>query len=97
MKAVGEVVMNRVESDLFPNTISEGVYQKKQFTNSSQLAKITPTEEELALAEECLTSEDLPEDVLYFRNAYVCGAKKEADWGKHEFVFSIGNHSFYTQ
>ena len=30
--AVGIVVMNRVRSDLFPNTISKVIYQKGQFT-----------------------------------------------------------------
>lgn len=35
MEAVGIVVMNRVESDLFPNTISDVIYQKKQFTPAS--------------------------------------------------------------
>lgn len=97
MLAVGSVVMNRVNSELFPDTISEVVYQKKQFSGSRKIAKITPTEEEIALAEQVLQEGTVEEDVLYFRNAFVCGASKEADWGEHEYKFSIGNHSFYTQ
>lgn len=43
-KAVVEVVLNRVLSDEFPNTIDDVIYQKNQFSPAKYIETTTPTQ-----------------------------------------------------
>lgn len=43
---VGHVTLNRVKSDLYPNTICEVVYQPRQFSWTHQLKNKTPKDKE---------------------------------------------------
>lgn len=45
-RAVIEVVFNRVLSDEFPNTITDVIYQKNQFTPAYLISSTTPTQEQ---------------------------------------------------
>lgn len=67
-KAVAEVVLNRVLSPQFPDTIKEVVYQKGQFSTTSVLAKYPPTEEQYAVIDVVFAESEpsLPGDVLFF-------------------------------
>lgn len=95
--AVAEVVRNRIESDLFPDTISGVIYQKDpvQFSDYQKIATRKPSEEQIFVAREVLSG-NLQilgnKDVLYFRNA----KGSTEDWGKNIFFKSINNHQFYT-
>lgn len=96
--AVAEVVKNRVNSPLFPNTIEGVVYQKNpvQFENYQMIAKREPREEQISVVRQVLegTLGVLNnDDVLYFRNA----KGSEADWTGHSFYTSVNHHQFYTQ
>lgn len=66
---IGNVVLNRVESPLFPNTIQQVIYQTGQYSptfNSDRWAAIEPNEQCLRLAERLLQGERFcPKDVLY--------------------------------
>ena len=83
--AVAAVVLNRVKSSSFPNSISGVIYQKGQFSTSSLKA---PN----AAAEAAVTSvfingnTVLPSDVLFFRNS--------GSWD-HELYAKIGGNYFY--
>lgn len=95
--AVAEVVRNRVESDLFPDTISEVIYQKNpvQFSDYQKIATRKPSEEQIFVAREVLSGNLQilgDSNVLYFRNA----KGSTADWGKNRFFKTINNHQFYT-
>ncbi len=63
--AVAEVVLNRVVSDRFPDTVEEVIYQTGQFTPASYIESTTPGEEQYeAVAdavdgETCVTGEDV--------------------------------------
>lgn len=60
---IGSVVLNRVKSKQFPNTISKVVYQRNQFAKP----KLKPCKECCKAADELLKHGSiLPSDVLYF-------------------------------
>lgn len=100
MAAVAEIVKNRVESDAFPDTIPEVIYQKNgavsQFSDNDRIAMQQPTNEVIELAAAVLSG-DLKvlgdTDVLFFRrppdNALT------ADWGSYPYFTRIGHHTFY--
>ena len=92
--AVGNVVLNRVEHDGFPNTIEEVIFQKNQFSpvNNGSIYQ-EPTKSSLESAERVLRGERLVDrDVLYFYNA---NAVSRGSWVRsRETVTVIGNHTF---
>lgn len=71
--AVGAVVMNRVKSTVFPDTIVGVIYQKKQFTPASSgrlalaLSKNSATESCYKAADAALAGVTNVSDCLYFR------------------------------
>ncbi len=102
MIAVGEVVMNRVKSSLFPNTIKEVVYQKGQFSGVSSISSITPSETELSIAQNVIAGNMKVfqnENVLFFRNPSYAGysASQNVNWGSLKWYTSINQHAFYTK
>ena len=71
--AVGAVVMNRVESGSYPNTISGVIYQKGQFTpaSSGKLAKALANGRYCtAAAQAALAGEDPTGGCLHFNSGY---------------------------
>ena len=101
--AVAEVVMNRVYSDLFPNTISDVVFQNGQFSGVSSIRSITPSDNLLDIVRDVVKGDMKIFDngqVLYFRNPKTTSgidASSPVDWGRHRWYTSIGAHAFYTQ
>lgn len=96
--AVAEVVKNRVNSPLFPNSIREVIYQKDpvQFSNSKMIEKREPTDEQIRIVQQVLSGTTgilNDESVLYFRNA---GGSTE-DWGSYPYYMTIHHHQFYRQ
>lgn len=86
MVAVGAVVMNRVNSPLFPNSISEVIYQSGQFTPASSgglasaLANGVPSACYDAAAA-AISGENPIGDALYFNT----GSGKGTKLGDHQF------------
>lgn len=87
--AVGAVVLNRVKSDKFPDTIKEVIYQKGQFTPvaSGALEKVLLSgkvnDSCLSAAKDALAGENPIGDCLFFRTL-------NGTQGK----YIIGNHVF---
>lgn len=85
--AVGAVVMNRVESASYPNTISEVIYQSGQFTPAmtgwldSVRANAGYTASAMQAAEDALAGSSPVGDCLYFSTG---------GWG-----MQIGDHYFH--
>lgn len=85
--AVGAVVLNRVASSLFPNTIYDVIYQSGQFTPAysgalaSALANGVP-DECVQAAQAALNGENPVGGALYFNTGYGQGMR-------------IGDHQFY--
>lgn len=88
------VVLNRVWSDQFPNTIEEVIFQKNQFSPVKEGGRWYTTEpnEECAEALELVMNGwDESEGALYFESC-----KADSWHSKHlEFLFQYGNHKFY--
>lgn len=68
--AVGTVVMNRIQSDKFPDTIKEVVFQKGQFqVVDNGTIYNTPSEDSMKAAKEIMDGKRvLASNVLYFYN-----------------------------
>jgi hypothetical protein len=68
MLYIGSVVLNRIESDRYPNTIKDVVNQKGQYSVKNWYMNRTPSEEAYEVVEELLTNGSvLPDYVLYQR------------------------------
>jgi len=92
--AVGNVILNRMKSDEFPNTLKGVIFQKNQFSPVSNGSIYNePTEETLKLAQRVLDGERVvPADVLFFYNPAIVSSDSWV-WSR-EIVYSIGNHNF---
>ena len=82
--AVAQVVLNRVRSESFPDTVSEVIYQERQFSTAPILGRVTPTENNYEAVDLAFELEVVPYDVLYFSR----GAENDRVWGR------IGAHVF---
>lgn len=87
--ATASVVINRVRSSRFPDTLRGVIKQKGQFSGRTDKK---PTESvKKACWEAICGNGNIPSSVLYFR------ASKSKKWGSHTFYKRIGGHSFYKQ
>ena len=82
--AVAQVVLNRVRSESFPDTVSEVIYQERQFSTASILGRVTPNETNYEVVDAAFETEVVPYEVLYFSR----GAENDRVWGQ------IGAHVF---
>ncbi len=82
--AVAQVVLNRVRSESFPDTVSEVIYQERQFSTASILGRVTPNETNYEAVDAAFETEVVPYEVLYFSR----GAENDRVWGQ------IGAHVF---
>lgn len=98
MIGVGNVVLNRVASDKFPNTVFEviydtqGVVQFEPVSNGSIKAEIEEGSDAYIAACLCLEGYNTVDDCLFFYNPD-CGNQ----WfdSTRELVLIIGDHNFY--
>lgn len=95
--AVGNVILNRVRSKAYPNTIYGVIFDKKygvQFSPASNgTIYNTPTAESIIAAKICLEGYSISDKILYFVNP----KKAPNSWiSKNGTLFTtIGNHAFY--
>jgi spore germination cell wall hydrolase CwlJ-like protein len=88
-KAVASVVMNRLKSRLFPNTICGIVFQKSQFTGLTQIRFSRDT---MKLARDFISGREKPT----IRATNFHRSDMRPKWANQmEFIAAIGNHSFY--
>lgn len=99
---VASVVLNRVESDVFPDTVKDVVFQKENGTAqfspaySGRYDRVTVSEATIEAVERVLEGDDISCGALYFV------ARKRADsdsmrWfdEKLTFLFAHGGHEFF--
>ncbi len=88
-RAVVEVILNRVMSDKFPDTIEEVLYQPGQFTTAPQLASAKPNEEQYEAVDLTLeTSTPVLEPyVLFFATGLPDWQTKYEKIGAHYFGY----------
>ena len=90
--AVGAVVLNRVKSSSFPNTISGVIYQPYAFTcvNDGQI-NLTPNNTALKAAKDAMNGWDPTYGCLYYYNPKIA----TSSWiYSRPTVVTIGNHVF---
>ena len=96
--AVGNVVLNRVRSSSFPNTIKGVIFDTKYGTQFSPVASGTvydaPTASAVRAAKICLEGYTLSTRMIYFYNPAIA----TSSWiGRtRPYVMTVGNHKFYA-
>lgn len=101
---VANVVLNRVESESFPDTVTEVILQKNkgvaQFSPvaSGRFYRVKISDETISAVNRALDGENVAEGALYF------AARKYADadnmrWFDEslEYLFTYGGHEFFTE
>ncbi len=92
--AVGNVVLNRVHSAKFPNTVYEVIFQRGQFTPvSNGSIHLTPNAESVIAAKLCLDGANTVGNAIYFLNPRYSPNSWAARTRTH--VATIGAHAFY--
>ena len=95
--AVGNVVLNRVRSSQFPNTVKGVIFDTKYGTQFSPVASgtiyNTPTASAIRAAKICLEGYSLSTSMIYFYNPSIA----TSSWiGRtRPYIMTIGNHKFY--
>ena len=95
--AVGNVVLNRVNSPDYPNTIYSVIFDKRYGTQFSPVDNgtiyNTPTEESIIAAKMCLEGYTISDSILYFVNPKLAPNSWAAN--NRPYAFTIGNHAFF--
>jgi N-acetylmuramoyl-L-alanine amidase len=95
--AVGNVVLNRVSSASYPNTIYGVIFDRKHGTQFSPVSfgtiYQTPTESSVIAAKICLEGYSISDSALFFLNPRIA----TNNWivKNRPYDFTIGNHDFY--
>jgi len=95
--AVGEVILNRVASNEFPNTIWKVIFDDTYAIQFEPVANgtiyNTPSEESIKAAKEALNGSDYVGNSLYFLNPQIA----VSNWitKNREYYATIANHDFY--
>lgn len=86
--AVGNVILHRVASRQFPNSVSGVLYQKNQFTGATNCKA---NEASIIAAKLCLEGVDVVPGACWFNGV------GKAFWASRNksLIATIGNHSFY--
>jgi N-acetylmuramoyl-L-alanine amidase len=95
--AVGNVILNRVASPLYPNTIYGVIFDRKYGVQFSPILDgsiyNTPSYTATLAAKICLEVTRLSEDALFFLNPRTA----QSSWivNNREYAYTIGGHDFY--
>ncbi len=95
--AVGNVVLNRVRSRQFPNTVYGVIFDRVGGVQFSPVAMgtiyKTPSASSVIAAKICLEGYSISDEILFFMNPRIA----TSNWisKNRPFAFSIGNHDFY--
>jgi len=91
--AVGAVIVNRMESPEFPNTIEGVLYQSNQFKSvSNGQINLTPNQSAYRAARRAINGEDPSQGALFFYNPDKSENPEAFD--RYEVTVRIGNHIF---
>lgn len=93
--AVANVVLNRIKSNEYPNTLREVIYQQNQFevVNIGTINTKIPSEGTIEAVNRALSGEKaVPDNVVMFWATYL--DKSHAIWKHADIVTTIGIHHF---
>lgn len=89
------VVLNRILSEEFPDTVYDVIYQEHQFSpiGDGRFDRVEPDEDcWLALEKVKALKDDFSEGALYFEN---CACDDNWHSRNLDFLYECGNHKFY--
>ncbi len=95
--AVGDVILNRVKSPLYPNTIYGVIFDTRYGVQFSPIIDgsiySTPTYTATLAAKICLEGTSLSDDAMFFLNP----KESESSWiiNQRKYAYTIGRHDFY--
>lgn len=95
--AVGDVILNRVRSESFPNTIYGVIFDRKWGIQFSPAANgtiyNTPSYTAILAARICLEGTSLSDNAMYFLNPAI----STSSWivNNRPYTYTIGNHYFF--
>lgn len=99
---VANVVLNRVNSEDFPDTVTEVVYQRDggyaQFSpvGNGSIGRVTVSEETIAAVERALMGEDVSQGALYFAARSAADPENMRWFDTHlTRLFAYGGHEFF--
>ena len=95
---VANVILNRVESDEFPDTITDVVYEKRQFSpvSNGPINRCKVEEETVEAVDRALAGEDYSEGALYFMNRRASSGSNVRWFDTHlDYLFQHGGHEFF--
>ena len=98
--AVGNVILNRVESSQYPDTVEGVVFDTKygvqfQPVSNGRINSVKVTAETIRCVDRALDGEDYSNGALYFMNRKASGRK--AGWfdSRLTYLFAHGGHEFF--
>ena len=95
---VANVILNRVGSDEFPDTITDVVYEKRQFSpvSNGSINRCKVEEETVEAVDRALAGEDYSEGALYFMNRRASSGSNVRWFDTHlDYLFQHGGHEFF--
>lgn len=99
---VANVIINRVRTDAFPDTVTEVVYQKvknvTQFSpvSDGKIKTVQVSEETKEVVYSALLGEDISKGALYFVAREIADAERVCWFDENlTFLFSHGGHDFF--
>lgn len=95
---VANVIINRVKSGDFPNTITDVVYQKSQFSPvyDGRLNSCTVTQETVEAVDRALAGEDYSQGALYFMNRGRSYSRNVSWFDRNlTYLFHHDRHEFF--
>ena len=96
--AVGNVVLNRVRSPLYPNTIWGVIFDRQHGTQFSPVSYgtiyNTPSAASTIAAKICLEGYSISTEALFFMNPRISTSSWISD--NRPYLFTIGKHDFYA-
>ncbi|MGG5759213.1 cell wall hydrolase [Bacillus toyonensis] len=97
--AVANVILNRVESDQFPNTIEGVIYEAGQFqpVRNGHINKVPSEESKEAVRKALSVNRSLGGNSLYFYDPRYSDESAKRWFNTLETTMTIGNHVFKTE
>lgn len=99
---VANVILNRVNDDKFPSTVTEVVFQQEngvaQFSPvaSGRIYRVEVSEETCEAVDRALSGEDISQGALYFASRKYADSTKMRWFDENlEFLFEHGGHEFF--
>lgn len=96
---VANVILNRMQSQYFPDTVEDVVYQENQFSpvENGSIDKVSITEETRQAVSMALSGTDYSEGALFFAARNLADEKNMAWFDESlDFLFEHDGHEFFT-